>query len=151
LVSKQAEDKATAANVSVAAHELVEAVDVVSDVTEENTAATEEMAASSTELSQAIQNIASVSEENSASVEEVSVSTEEWSEQVEQVSTAAALLTKMAQDLQQVVAQFKLEAEQSQQSKISKQLFLHPHIQATAPGNNSQAQPLEVVNIIQKR
>jgi methyl-accepting chemotaxis protein len=108
-VYKQAEDAGNAAaKVSTAAVELVEAVDSVSAVIEENTAATEEMAANSTELTQAIENIASVSEENSASVEEVSASTEEVSAQVEEVSASAASLMEMAKNLQQVVSRFKL-------------------------------------------
>lgn len=88
---------------------LVTASDSVSAVVEENSAAAEEMAASSTEVTQAIENIASVSEENSAAIEEVSASTEEMSAQVEEVSAAAQSLAEMAQVLQQVVAQFKLD------------------------------------------
>jgi hypothetical protein len=60
-------------------------------------------------LTQAIENIASVSEENSAAVEEVSASTEEVSAQVEEVSASAASMMEMAQNLQQVVAQFTLD------------------------------------------
>ncbi len=109
FVYKQAEDAGeAAAKVGAAASELVEAVDSVSAVIEENTAATEEMAANSSELTQAVENIASVSEENSASVEEVSASTEEVLAQVEQVSSSAASLMQMAKDLQKVVSQFSL-------------------------------------------
>jgi methyl-accepting chemotaxis protein len=108
-VYKQAEEAGAAATkVSVAASELVGAVDSVSAVIEENTAATEEMAANSSELTQAIENIASVSEQNSAAVEEVSASTEEVSAQVEEVSASASSLMDMARNLQQIVAQFKL-------------------------------------------
>ncbi len=91
--------------------DLVNAMDAVSAVVEENTAATEEMAASSAEVTNAIENIASVSEENSASVEEVSASTEEMSAQVEEVTASAQILAEMAQTLQAVVAQFKLEQD----------------------------------------
>ncbi len=109
-VYKQAgEAGEAAAQVSAAATELVEAVDSVSAVIEENTAATEEMAANSAELTQAIENIASVSEENSAAVEEVSTSTREVSGQVEKVSASAESLMEMAHRLQQVVLRFKLE------------------------------------------
>ncbi len=108
-VYKQAGDAGSAAaKVGVAAAELVGAVDAVSAVIEENKAATSAMASNSSELVNAIENIASVSEENSASVEEVSASTEEVSAQVEQVSASAASMMKLAQDLQKVVAQFKL-------------------------------------------
>ena len=110
-VYKQAEDAGSAAaKVGAAAAELVGAVDAVSAVIEENKAATSAMASNSLELVNAIENIASVSEENSASVEEVSASTEEVSAQVEQVSASAASMMKLAQDLQKVVAQFKLSS-----------------------------------------
>ena len=111
-VYKQAEEAgATAAKVGAAAAELVEAVDSVSAVIEENTAATEEMAANSTELTLAIENIASVSQENSAAVEQVSASTEEVSAQVEEVSASATSMMEMAQNLQEIVAQFNLGIE----------------------------------------
>ena len=100
-----------AAKVGVSAGELVEAVDSVSAVIEENTAATEEMTANSTELTQQIESIASVSEENSAAVEQVSASTEEVSAQVEEVSASAASMMEMAKNLQQIVAQFKLNQD----------------------------------------
>jgi methyl-accepting chemotaxis protein len=108
-VYKQAEEAGgAAARVSAAAGELVVAVDSVSVVIQENTSATKEMAANSNVLTQAIENIASVSEENSAAVEQVSASTEEVSAQVEEVSASAASMMEMALNLQQIVAQFKL-------------------------------------------
>jgi methyl-accepting chemotaxis protein len=88
--------------------EMLSATDSVSAVVEENTAATEQMSAGSAEVAHAIENIASTSEENSAAVEEVSASTEEMSAQVEQVTAATQSLAEMAEDLQKVVAQFKL-------------------------------------------
>jgi methyl-accepting chemotaxis protein len=99
-------------------NELVAATDAVSAVVEENTAATEEMSAGSSEVTQAIENIASVSEENSASVEEVSASAEEMSAQVEEVTASAQSLAEMAQALQQVVAQFKLSADQTVEQPV---------------------------------
>jgi len=110
-VYRQAEEASgAAARVSMAASELVGAVDSVSAVIEENTAATEEMAANSSELTRQIENIASISEENSAAVEQVSASTDEVSAQVEEVSASAASMMELADKLQQVVAQFKLNA-----------------------------------------
>ncbi len=99
-----------AEKMSESAGELVTAVDSVSAVVEENTAATEEMAANSAEVNQAIESIASVSEENSAAIEEVSASTEEMSAQVEEVTASAQSLADLAQDLQQLVTRFKLNA-----------------------------------------
>ena len=107
LLAADASDK-----VNNAANELVNAVDSVTAVVEENTAATEQMAANSNEVSQSIESIASVSEENSAAIEEVSASTEEMSAQVEEVTASAQSLAEMAQNLSQVVAQFKLTADE---------------------------------------
>ena len=113
-VYKQAEEAGnTALKVSEAATELVNAVDAVSSVIEENTAATEEMAANSAELTQSIESIASISEESSAAVEEVSASTEEVSAQVAGVSASSASLKGMAQQLQHVVSRFKLGMEEN--------------------------------------
>lgn len=100
-----------AKQMSTASSELVSAVDSVSAVVEENTAATEEMAANSTEVNQAVETIASVSEENSAAIEEVSASAEEMSAQVEEVTASAQSLADLAQNLQQIVSLFKLDAD----------------------------------------
>ncbi len=109
-VYQQADQAASASQrMNVAANELVSSMDSVSAVVEENTAATEEMAASSSEVTQSIENIASVSEENSAAIEQVSASAEEMSAQVEEVTASAQSLSEMANILQEVVAQFKLE------------------------------------------
>lgn len=108
-VNRQVEEIAAAiGSMDASSKELVRAMEAVSAVVEENTTATEKMTVHAREMTQAVENIASVSEENSASVEEVSASTEEVSAQVEQVSASAASLMHMAQSLQQVVAEFKL-------------------------------------------
>jgi methyl-accepting chemotaxis protein len=108
-VNRQVEEIAAAVgSMDTSSKELVRAMEAVSAVVEENSAATEKMTVHAREMTQAVENIASVSEENSASVEEVSASTEEVSAQVEQVSASAASLMHMAQSLQQVVTEFKL-------------------------------------------
>ena len=108
-LKKEAEKSAAAAEeMAASASELVESVEAVSAVVEENTASTEQMAASANEVTQSIENIASVSEQNSAAVEEVSASTEEMSAQTQEVNHSATELAKLAQQLRDVVAQFKL-------------------------------------------
>jgi methyl-accepting chemotaxis protein len=110
-LTAQVEGIAAAAHAMASATStLVGAVDSVSAVIEENTAATEEMAAGSQEVTQAIENIASVSEENSAAVEEVSASAEEMNAQVEEVTASAQALMAMAENLQNLVAQFTLDS-----------------------------------------
>jgi methyl-accepting chemotaxis protein len=94
------------------ANGLVSAMDAVSAVVEENTAATEEMAANSSEVTQSIENIAGISEENSASAEEVAAAVEEANAQVEEITASAQSLSEMAQTLQALVAQFTLPEAQ---------------------------------------
>jgi len=108
-VNKQAQQAAEASSrMNIAASELITSVDSVSVIIEENTAATDEMTTNSNNVTQAIESIASVSEENSAAIEQVSASSEEMSAQVEEVTASAQSLAEMAQNLAQVVAQFKL-------------------------------------------
>jgi methyl-accepting chemotaxis protein len=92
----------------LASSELVSAMESVSAVVEENTAATDEMNTSAGKVTSAMENIASISEENSAAVEEVSASAEEMSAQVEEVTASAQSLTEMAESLSRVAARFKL-------------------------------------------
>jgi methyl-accepting chemotaxis protein len=92
-----------------ASEELIAAMDNVSAVVEQNTAATTQMAVDSSEINQAVENIASISEENSAAVEEVSASAEEMTAQVEEVTASAQSLAEMAHELMEVVGQFRLE------------------------------------------
>jgi methyl-accepting chemotaxis protein len=108
-VRQQVDEIAAAAQqMDISADDLVSAMDVVSAVTEENTATTEEMAKRANEAAQANENIASIAEENSAAAEEVSATAEEVSAQVEEVTASAQSLAAMAQELQALVIQFKL-------------------------------------------
>lgn len=119
-VSRQVGQIAAAAqDMSAASNELVGAMDSVGAVVEENTAATEEMAAGSSEVTQAIESIASVSEENSAAVEQVSAAVEEMSAQVEEVNGSAGVLSRLADDLESLINQFKLPAEDSRAERRS--------------------------------
>jgi methyl-accepting chemotaxis protein len=119
----------SAASMEDSAKELVASHDTVSAVVEENTAATEEMAAGSNEVTQAIEGIAGISEENSAAAEEVTAAAEEMNAQVEEVTASAHSLAEMAQALQEVVNQFRLNREQvGEQHKAA--------VAAAAPAGN---------------
>jgi len=111
--SKRSGDEISTAaqHMSNISSELVKAMHAVSSVVVENTQATTIMARATNQVTSAIENIASVSEQNSAAVEEVSASTEQMSVQVGEVSASAQVLANMAEDLQQLVARFKLENE----------------------------------------
>jgi methyl-accepting chemotaxis protein len=109
-VYDQVQQIASAAQeMTAASSELVSAMDSVSAVVEENTAATEESAASTGEISAAMEHVASVSEENSAAAEEVSAMTEELNAQAEELTASAQSLAAMSEDLQHLVARFRLE------------------------------------------
>jgi methyl-accepting chemotaxis protein len=88
--------------------ELVSAMDSVSAVVEQNTAATEEMSHGASAVSQVVEKINRISEENSAAVEEVTASTEEMSAQVQQVSSSAGQLAEMAGRMNQAISRFRI-------------------------------------------
>ncbi len=88
--------------------EVSKAVGNVAAITEENTAASQEMSAFAEQVNAAMENIASISEENAAAAEEVSASTEELTASVEEISSSGGQLNGMAQELQDLVAQFRL-------------------------------------------
>ncbi len=105
------QNRAATGEMQLAAEIVLESVEQVSAVIEENTASTQEMSAGAAEVSQAIERIAGVSQENSAAVEVVSASTQEMSAQIQEVSAAATALQETAQVLQQVISRFKLSTE----------------------------------------
>jgi methyl-accepting chemotaxis protein len=115
--------------------ELVEVTDTVHNVVEQNSAATDRLAAGSNEVTRAIENIACVSEENYAAVEEVSGSIAEVREQVQAVNASAQSLSEMAEVLQGVMAQFKLDQDPMDvlNSSTEKKLEIHPSIAAIDP------------------
>jgi adenylosuccinate lyase len=59
-------------------------------------------------VGQSVESIAAISEQNSASAQEVSAATEEMSAQAEEVVASAATLAEMAQQLDELVARFRL-------------------------------------------
>ncbi|MBY6277469.1 methyl-accepting chemotaxis protein, partial [Symbiobacterium thermophilum] len=80
----------------------------VAAMTEENTAASEEMAAGVAEVTNAVNRIARLSEENAAASEEVSASVEELTASAEQVASSAEGLKRTAAELQAQVGRFRL-------------------------------------------
>lgn len=88
--------------------EVSKAVNNVAAITEENSAATEQMSASAEEVNSSMQNIASISEENASGAEEVSASTEELTASIEEISASSEQLSKMALELQNMVTQFRV-------------------------------------------
>jgi len=92
------------------ARNVVEAMENISAVVEQNSAATEEMAAQSAEVGVAVQSISAVAEENSATTQQVSASAEEMGAQVEEMSAQAEVLATTAASLRALVGRFTLGA-----------------------------------------
>lgn len=91
-----------------AALDADKAISEIVSVADENTAAAEEMAANAEEVRKSISNVAVVSEESAAAAEEVSASTEEVNASIQEMSASAETLAQMAQNLQRLVARFKV-------------------------------------------
>jgi methyl-accepting chemotaxis protein len=102
--------------ISSATNELVKVIDIVGNITDENTVATEQMSESATQVRKAIETVASIAEENSAATEEVSSSTEEMNAQVEEIVASAQTMKEMAVSLEQSVAIFIVENTSNKQT-----------------------------------
>ncbi len=88
--------------------EVSKAINNVAAITEESSAATEQMSAAAEEVNASIQNVSAISEENASAAEEVSASTEELTASIEEISASSDQLAGMAQDLQKIVSQFRV-------------------------------------------
>lgn len=117
-----------AAQATQAAESAAAAMATVSAVAEHNERVTREMTANARRVAEEVENISSISEENSASVEEVSASAEEMSAQVEEVSASAQVMAELAQSLQHVVDQFKLDNRMDASPKQVAQPAARPSI-----------------------
>ena len=98
----QISDKAQRINNSIG--DLVKVIDSVGSITEENTAATEEMSASASQVTKTVETVAGIAEENSAATEEVSASAEEMNAQIEEISASAQALKELGATLEKSMA-----------------------------------------------
>jgi methyl-accepting chemotaxis protein len=92
-------------------------MDSVGSITEENTAATEQMSANAVQVGKSIETVAGIAEENGAATEEVSASAEEMSAQIEEIVASSQTMKEMAVSLEQSLAMFKVEAGNEVESK----------------------------------
>jgi methyl-accepting chemotaxis protein len=88
--------------------EVVSATDGIASIAAETNQSAALMSSAADVVSQSVASIAAISQENSASAEEVSAATEEMSAQAEEVVASAATLAEMAQQLDELVARFRL-------------------------------------------
>jgi methyl-accepting chemotaxis protein len=101
---------ATVASIEGLSSKVVDATDAIALIAAETSRGATSMTGNAGSVSDAVDSIAAVSEQNSASAEEVSAATEELSAQVEQVVASAGMLSRMASQLDDLVARFTLEA-----------------------------------------
>ncbi len=92
---------------------MVKTVESVSEVTEQNTAATQQMTASSDGVKDSVESIATITEQSSAAAQEMSASSEEVGAQVQQVVASSQGLAEMAAALRNTVARFRLSDDDS--------------------------------------
>jgi methyl-accepting chemotaxis protein len=111
MVSQIEQISAAAEEMSASANEMVKVIDGVSDVAARNSTAAKKMADVSTQVSDSTNLVAATIEQNSAATEEMSASTEEMSAQVQQVVASSKITSKMAQELRQAVAMFRINVE----------------------------------------
>ena len=99
---------------------VVKAIDEIAGIAQGNNTAAGTMASSAASVSRSVESIAAVSEENSAAAEEVSAATEEMSAQAEEVVASAQSLAQMADQLDELVARFRLadEGHQAQAGNV---------------------------------
>jgi methyl-accepting chemotaxis protein len=90
--------------------DVVSATDGIAQIATETNQSAALMSSAAEVVSQSVDSIAAISQENSASAEEVSAATEEMSGQAEEVVASAATLSEMAQQLDELVARFRLRS-----------------------------------------
>jgi methyl-accepting chemotaxis protein len=113
IVGQVQDVSAAAEQMAAGAAEVVKAVENISAITEQSTASTQQMSANSGEVTRSVEQISAISEQNAAAAEQVSAAAEEQNASVEEMSASAQEMAKLAADLEQLVAQFKLENGQA--------------------------------------
>lgn len=88
---------------------IVDSINLVTSKIHEVSVATEQMAAGAQESVSSMHNVASISEETASSAEEVAAAAEEQSASIQEVAASATLLAEFAEELKQMVTNFKVQ------------------------------------------
>ncbi len=100
---------AAAEEIAASSTEVVTSMETISTVTTQNAAAAGQMAQNSNKVADAIQAIAASSEENSAATEEISAGAQMLATQTGDISGSAEALNRLANDLNEAIALFKID------------------------------------------
>ena len=112
LMSKVKAEVETGINVTNLTEEkfmlILESTKTISAQIQEMSATSEELSASAEQVTATMDEITQISKENAASSENVAASAEEQLASMEEVNSSASSLSKMAEDLQGLLAKFKI-------------------------------------------
>ncbi len=100
---------AAAEEIAASSTEVVTSMETISTITTQNAAAAGQMAQNSNRVADAIQAVAASSEENSAATEEISAGAQMLATQTGDISGSADALNRLANDLNEAVALFKID------------------------------------------
>lgn len=100
--------KAAVQHTSAVFQDIAKETQTVIDDIQKMVTAVERIKGEAQRISEAVQVVAAAAEENGASSQEISASSEEQTATVEEIAASANELANLGQELQQVVAQFKL-------------------------------------------
>ncbi|MBA4384984.1 MAG: hypothetical protein C0410_09625 [Anaerolinea sp.] len=117
-------------------NDLGSAMESVSAVVEENTATTEEMAATADDISQETKNVSKVSHENRTTAIGVARLTDEITNLVTDSTASAQTLAEMASSLQNLVAEYHVNAEGTKSIIKNRKPGTKPTIGIVVPNNN---------------
>jgi methyl-accepting chemotaxis protein len=120
MVSQIEQISAAAEEMSASANEMVKVIDGVSSVAASNSKAAKQMATAKTQVSDSTNVVAATIEQNSAATQQMSASTEQMSAQVQQVVASSKATSKIAQELRQAIALFRLTVEGEKSANIGK-------------------------------
>ncbi|MDK2897451.1 MAG: methyl-accepting chemotaxis protein [Candidatus Atribacteria bacterium] len=95
-------------NAETSLRETAQNSEEVASLSEDSTSLIEKVTDHIVGINESISSVASVSEENAASSQEVSASAEEQSAALEEITSATESLARLAQELQNMVAKFRL-------------------------------------------
>lgn len=94
--------------ISASSEEVVKAIHNVSAITQQSSATSEELTAAGSTMNSLMENVLSITRASSTVAQDVAASTEELTASVEEISTTSETMAKMAEDLNKLVAKFKL-------------------------------------------
>ncbi|MFT9485946.1 MAG: methyl-accepting chemotaxis protein [Tepidibacillus sp.] len=96
------------ANAGEGFQRILQAIEKVNDQIQEVSAVSEQMSAGSEQVAATVESVATIAEQSNQSAQNISSSSQEQMAAVEEISSSAIALSKLADELQELVAKFKI-------------------------------------------